>query len=70
MSKTHLINMPALFPGTPEEIESNIWSHDFVNDRCMECDCRPWGRVATWPCGQEPPRVMRPAEFAFDQTRP
>ena len=48
---------PMRFQGTPEEAARNRRSHDFVDGRCWRCDCRPWGRVAEWPCGVEPPRV-------------
>lgn len=51
------VNAPARFPGTDAEREANRRTHHFYGDRCMDCDCRPWGRVAEWPCGVEPPRV-------------
>jgi hypothetical protein len=25
-------------------------SHNFYDGRCINCDCRPWGNWATWPC--------------------
>lgn len=50
---------PARFPGTPEEREANRRTHWFDPqfDRCVDCDCRPWGRIAEWPCGTRVPRV-------------
>lgn len=59
---------PARFAGTDAEREANRRTHAFYEDRCMNCDCRPWGRVAEWPCGVEPPRVedaTASAEFDF-----
>lgn len=52
-----MTNAPARFDGTPEEAAANYASHWFVDGRCLDCDCRPFGRVASWPCGVEPPRV-------------
>jgi hypothetical protein len=53
-----MIDMPARFPGTPEQIKANLRTHYFRRDsgRCEDCDCRPWGRVAEWPCGANVPR--------------
>ena len=52
------VNAPQVFAGTDEQREANRRTHAFGSeDRCMFCDCRPWGRVAEWPCGVEPPRV-------------
>lgn len=52
-------NRPADFAGTPEEAAANYASHWFdpEYDRCMNCDCRPWGRIASWPCGTDVPRA-------------
>lgn len=51
---------PKRFPGTDAEKCDNRLTHYFCGDpgdeRCMDCDCRPGGIVAEWPCGQEPPR--------------
>lgn len=51
------VNAPAKFAGSVDEAMVNYGSHYFVDGRCMDCDCRPFGRVASWPCGVEPPRV-------------
>lgn len=51
------VNAPAHFEGAAAEVEANRATHLFIDDRCGHCDCRPWGRVAEWPCGVEPPRV-------------
>jgi|SRR3990172_2266437 len=53
------MNVPQKFTGTEAERAANWETHHFgPKNRCWECDCRPWGRVADWPCGQEPPRVI------------
>ena len=31
--------------------------YDSETDRCIECDCRPWGRWAKLPCGIDPKTV-------------
>lgn len=56
--KPGYINMPMEFPGTPEERENNRLTHNIHHGRCMDCDCRPGGRVFDWACGDEPPRVL------------
>jgi hypothetical protein len=40
------------FTGTPAEAEANYETHSFdpENDRCVYCDCRPWGVWAQYPC--------------------
>jgi hypothetical protein len=40
------------FTGTPEEAAANEATHQFDWEyaRCMQCDCRPWGVWAVWPC--------------------
>lgn len=40
-----------LFNGTPNQAKQNYATHDFRDDRCWNCDCRPWGIWASWPCG-------------------
>ena len=52
-----MVNAPERFAGTRSEAEANRDTHWFIDGRCADCDCRPWGRVAEWPCGVEPPRV-------------
>lgn len=58
---------PKRFEGTQEEKDRNRRSHYFIDGRCADCDCRPWGRIAEWPCGVEPPRVTdQTAGLEFD----
>lgn len=42
----------------PVAREAAYATHQFdpVDARCWHCDCRPWGRVAQWPCGTKVPR--------------
>jgi hypothetical protein len=56
----YTVNQPVRFPGTPEEIAANLATHNFVasfygeddfDERCWDCDCKPWYISATWPCG-------------------
>lgn len=58
-SDTITVNAPVPFAGTPEEREANYNTHAFDPEyaRCVYCDCRPWGRVAEYPCGAEVPRA-------------
>lgn len=60
VTKRPYMDRPASFPGTREEIEANFATHSFdeYEQRCGFCDCRPWGYIAEWPCGTEPPRVI------------
>lgn len=40
------------FLGTELEAHENWATHNFgQEDRCVECDCRPWGAWACYPCG-------------------
>jgi len=64
---THTINVPKPHPfATPDDqlkaIE-NYQSHHFAYSddeaRCTECDCRTTHKAAFYPCGQEPPRILR-----------
>ena len=52
---------PRKFPGTPEEAAQNFKTHSFHYDdddaRCWNCDCRPFGAWASWPCGIDPEEV-------------
>ena len=69
MTKTQKIttcNMPALAPR--EDWEDNFQTHHFIDDRCADCDVRPYGRAATWPCGTDEPRVVQNARLAFQLT--
>lgn len=53
-----VINRPAHFPGTPDEVAANRATHDFNDEgRCWECDCRAYGIASEWPCGAAVPRV-------------
>jgi hypothetical protein len=56
------VNAPKKFDGTIEEAQANYRSHYFIDGRCADCDCRPFGRVASYPCGVEPPRVIETAD--------
>ena len=45
-----------------QQIRRNLLTHQwFTLDgddyRCIACDCNAYGRVAEYPCGQEPPRT-------------
>lgn len=51
-----MINRPAPLTGSEEDLARNYATHVFMDDRCAMCDCRPWGTVAQYPCGVEPPR--------------
>jgi hypothetical protein len=44
---------PRKFNGTAEQADANFRTHYFDNEdaRCWNCDCRPWGLWASWPCG-------------------
>lgn len=52
-------NIPQPFPGTEEEAERNMFTHRFDSHeaRCWDCDCRPWGTYARYPCGASVPRI-------------
>ena len=54
------VDMPMLFAGSQDERIANRDSHqyDYEYARCIHCDCRPWGRIAEWPCGAKVPRVI------------
>jgi len=51
------VNAPKRFDGGHDEAAANVRSHWFIDGRCADCDCRPWGRVAEYPCGAHVPRV-------------
>jgi hypothetical protein len=56
---TGILHRPMAWPGTEEQKMSNRATHLYFGDddwRCTNCDCRPGGTVADWPCGTEPPR--------------
>lgn len=39
------------FTGTAEEAKVNWGTHSFTDeDRCINCDCRPWGQWANYAC--------------------
>ena len=52
-------SIPQPFPGTEEEAMANMGTHLFssFSDRCDNCDCRPWGTYARYPCGAKVPRI-------------
>lgn len=52
-----MIDQPISNPDA-EAAESAFRTHYFdpEYDRCVDCDCRPWGRIAQWPCGTRVPR--------------
>lgn len=56
------INEPVPFEGTEEQKSANFKTHHFVDCcgdyeyRCSQCDCKPWHKAASYPCGVEPPR--------------
>lgn len=54
----YLLDQPVKFPGTAEEIAANKATHNFDphENRCIDCDCRPGGRIAEYPCGVAVPR--------------
>jgi hypothetical protein len=64
---SHTINVPKPFPmDTPEQQAQamlNYFTHHFApNDneiRCVECDCRTTHKASFYPCGEEPPRILR-----------
>lgn len=65
---THTINVPKPFPmDTPEQQAQamvNYHTHTFsygMNDdfRCVTCDCRTTHKASFYPCGEEPPRILR-----------
>lgn len=52
------MNQPKEFAGSEAEARANRATHYFGSEgRCVDCDCRPWGRVADYPCGASVPRV-------------
>lgn len=54
---THTITVPIAFTGTDAEQLANQRTHNWDTGaaRCFDCDCRPWGRLASWPCGSDVP---------------
>lgn len=38
------------FTGTSEQADANFATHNFEDGRCWNCDCRPWGVWAKYPC--------------------
>ena len=55
------VDQPVPFAGTDEERAVNFASHHFDPEegRCWDCDCRPWGYSADYPCGAEVPREVK-----------
>ena len=64
---THVINVPKSFPlDTPEnqaQAMLNYYTHHWAADdgdiRCVNCDCRSTHKASHYPCGEEPPRILR-----------
>jgi hypothetical protein len=63
-----LVDMPAVWPGSEAERQTNIRSHqwDPESGRCWTCDANPWGRVKDWPCGVSVPRVQEQVESSSE----
>lgn len=58
-----IINVPALFDGTPEEAAANYDTHVWAllgdgEMECLNCPTKPYHVAANYPCGVEPPRVV------------
>ena len=53
------VNAPIPFSGDLEQRLANRDTHYFDPEynRCINCDCRPWGEVANYPCGESVPRA-------------
>jgi hypothetical protein len=51
-----IVTRPIPFNGPPEVAEANFATHQFGEERCWACDCRPTHAAAYYPCGQESPR--------------
>jgi len=64
---THVINVPKSFPlDTPEnqaQAMLNYYTHHWAADdgdiRCVDCDSRSTHKASHYPCGEEPPRILR-----------
>jgi hypothetical protein len=65
---THTINVPKPFPfDTPEDqmqamvnYNTHTFSYGMDGDfRCVTCDCRTTHKASFYPCGEEPPRMLR-----------
>jgi hypothetical protein len=64
---THTINVPKPFPvDTPEQQAQamlNYYTHHWTaadgDIRCVDCDCKSVHKAARYPCGEEPPRMLR-----------
>ncbi|HEY1309260.1 MAG TPA: hypothetical protein VGF24_37230 [Vicinamibacterales bacterium] len=58
------VDMPLRFPGDDADRRTNFYSHDWLTTHdgeveCADCFCKPWHAAAAYPCGTEPPRVVR-----------
>jgi hypothetical protein len=64
---SHTINVPKPFPmDTPnDQMQAmvNYRTHSFAytddEARCVDCDCRSTHKASHYPCGEEPPRMLR-----------
>lgn len=53
-------NPPPHFGGTAEQRAVNEATHRYFageDPRCMNCDCRPWGRWSGWACDAAQPNT-------------
>ena len=54
-------NPPPHFGGTAEQRAVNEATHRYLagdqDPRCMNCDCRPWGRWSGWACDAAQPNT-------------
>jgi hypothetical protein len=67
------LNGPQPFQGTEDEALANLNTHhfiaccdgeEFLDERCMDCDCKPWHVSAKYPCGTRVPRAeLTPEQY-------
>jgi hypothetical protein len=53
------VSQPIPFPGSDADRAANRASHAFTggdDDRCLDCDVKPWHLSASYPCGTDVPR--------------
>jgi hypothetical protein len=60
LSMATTIDRPVPFSGSEQERLANYGTHIFCPEerRCWNCDCRPGGDAASYPCGGEVPREV------------
>lgn len=59
-----ILDTPLPWQGTPEEAAANRETHWWLDageepPRCGRCDAAAYHVAADYPCGTEPPRVVR-----------